>query len=143
MASFCSLSFINLFPNKPWFLRVCSKSLCNEQFLLFPQCFLSIWKHSAIFINLKLSSANSFSLEESADDNFKFDENGRKFFKRVENTAGKREIAHYEQLSFSNGVFKRLAVQIPLVTTRLIPYLHQTSSILRKSPLELLSALLE
>ena len=32
-----------------------------------------------------------------ADDNFKFDENGRKFSKRVENTGGKGEIAHYEQ----------------------------------------------
>ena len=41
---------LNPFPNKPWFLRVCSTSLentvgkgeiaRNEQFLLFPQCFL-------------------------------------------------------------------------------------------------------
>ena len=30
-----------------------------------------------------------------------------------------------------------------LVTTRPIPYLHQTSSVLRKSPLELLCVLLE
>ena len=41
----------NLFPNKPWFLCVCSTSLLKtlgekeenaqtEQFLLFPQCFL-------------------------------------------------------------------------------------------------------
>ena len=29
--------------------------------------------------------------------NFKFDENGRKFFKRVENTVGRGEIALYEQ----------------------------------------------
>ena len=44
----------NPFQNKPWFLRVCSKialkTLCekeiahNEQFLLFPQCFLPIWR---------------------------------------------------------------------------------------------------
>ena len=44
----------NPFPNKPLFLRVCSQSLLktlweeeiaqNKQFLLFPQCFLSIWK---------------------------------------------------------------------------------------------------
>ena len=43
---------VNPFPNKPWFSRVCSKSLLktlgkeeiarNEQFLLFPQCFLPI-----------------------------------------------------------------------------------------------------
>ena len=31
------------------------------------------------------------------DDNVKFDENIRMFFKRVENTAGKGEIACYEQ----------------------------------------------
>ena len=30
-------------------------------------------------------------------DNFKVDENGRKFFKRIENTVGKGEIARYEQ----------------------------------------------
>ena len=43
---------VNPFPNKPWFLHVCSTSLENtvgkgeiahdEQFLLFPQCFLPI-----------------------------------------------------------------------------------------------------
>ena len=32
-------------------------------------------------------------MNEFADDNFKCDENDRKFFKRVENTAGKGEIA--------------------------------------------------
>ena len=41
---------VNDFPNKPWFSHVCSTSLentvgkgviaLNEQFLLFPQCFL-------------------------------------------------------------------------------------------------------
>ena len=46
----------NHFPNKPWFLRVCSRSRSpventvgkgeiarNEQFLLFAQCFLPVW----------------------------------------------------------------------------------------------------
>ena len=39
----------------------------NEQYLLFPQCFLPLGELSAIFIkiSLKLSSANSFSLEDS------------------------------------------------------------------------------
>ena len=36
-------------------------------------------------------------LKQSADDNFKFDENSRKFSKRVENTVGRGEIAHYKQ----------------------------------------------
>ena len=38
--------------------------------------------------------------KQFADDNFKFDENSRKFSKRVENTMGKGEIAHYEQFPF-------------------------------------------
>ena len=40
---------------------------------------------------------HSFKLKEFADNNFELDENGRKFSKWVENTAGKGEIAHYEQ----------------------------------------------
>ena len=39
--------------------------VCNKQFLLFPQCFLLIWRLFLQFSsNLKLSSANSFGLEE-------------------------------------------------------------------------------
>ena len=45
---------VNPFPNKPWFLSVCSMGLLktlrekgeiarDEQFLIFPQCFLPIW----------------------------------------------------------------------------------------------------
>ena len=37
----------------------------NEQFLLFPQCFLPFKKILPFSLNLKLSFANSFSLEES------------------------------------------------------------------------------
>ena len=36
-------------------------------------------------------------MKQFADDNLKFDENGRTFFKWVENTVGKGEIARYEQ----------------------------------------------
>ena len=46
---------------------------------------------------LKGQILDSSKLKEFADDNFEFDENGRKFFKRVENTVGKGEIACYEQ----------------------------------------------
>ena len=41
---------------------------------------------------------DSSKLKVFADDNFKYDKNGRMFFKRVENTVGKGEIARYEQL---------------------------------------------
>ena len=38
----------------------------NEQFRLFPQCFLPVWRTFwSLSSNLKLSSADSFSLEES------------------------------------------------------------------------------
>ena len=40
---------------------------------------------------------DSSNLKEFADNNFKLDENGGKFFKRVENTEGKGEVARYEQ----------------------------------------------
>ena len=50
--------------------------------------------------------------KEFADDNFKFDENGRKFYKRVENTVGKGEIAHYEQFLLFHSVFKGLLLQM-------------------------------
>ena len=43
------------------------------------------------------TNLESSKLREFADDNFKYDENGRKFSKRVENTVGKGEIAHFEQ----------------------------------------------
>ena len=40
---------------------------------------------------------DSCKLKEFPDDYFRFDENGRNFFKRVENTVRKGEIARYEQ----------------------------------------------
>ena len=54
---------VDPFPNKPWFLRVCSyKSFenavgkgeiaRNEQFLLFLQCFLPIWRTFCYFHQL-------------------------------------------------------------------------------------------
>ena len=45
----------------------------------------------------KRQISNSFKLKEFADNNFNFDKNGIKFSKQVENTAGKGEIARYEQ----------------------------------------------
>ena len=42
-----------------------------------------------------------------SDDNLKFDENRRKFSKRVENTVGKGEIAHYEQFLLFPQCFQK------------------------------------
>ena len=49
-------------------------------------------------------------LKEPADDNFKFDENGRKFFKGVQNTVGKGEIARKQFLLFQQCFQKTCTV---------------------------------
>ena len=46
-------------------------------------------------------------LKQFTDNNFKFDENSRKFSKRVENTVGKGEIAHYEQFLLFPQCFQK------------------------------------
>ena len=57
--------YIIPFPNKPWFLRVCSASLLKtlwgkgeiarkEQFLLFPPCFYPLGQVAAISINFTI-----------------------------------------------------------------------------------------
>ena len=49
----------------------------------------------------------SSKLIDFAEDNFKLAENGRKFPKRVENTAGKGEIARYKQFLLSPLCFQK------------------------------------
>ena len=46
-------------------------------------------------------------LKQIEDDILKFDENNRKFSKRVENTVGKGEIAHYEQFLLFPQCFQK------------------------------------
>ena len=46
-------------------------------------------------------------LKRSADYNFEFDVNRRKFSKLVENTVGKGEIAHYEQILLLPQCFQK------------------------------------
>ena len=50
---------------------------------------------------------DSSKLKEFADNNLKFDEKGRKFFKLVENTVGKGEIARYEQFLLFPQCFQK------------------------------------
>ena len=60
---------------------------------------------------LTLSKRTNFRLSQNwlfADDNFKFDGNGRKFSKRVENTVGKGEIAHYVQFLLFPQCFQKV-----------------------------------
>ena len=66
--------------------------------------------------NTSMCNFNSFpnkkfsKLKEFADYNFKFDESSGKFSKKVENTVGKGEIAHYEQFLFFLLCFQRLVL---------------------------------
>ena len=50
---------------------------------------------------------DSSKLKEFADDNLNFGENGREFSKWVENTAGKGEIARYEQFLLFPQCFQK------------------------------------
>ena len=58
-------------------------------------------------LSTKRQFLDSSKLKEFADDNFKLDENGRKFFKSVENTVGKGEIARYEQFLLFPQCFQK------------------------------------
>ena len=50
---------------------------------------------------------DSSKLKVFADNNFKFDENGGEFYKRVENTEEKGEIARYEQFLLFPQCFQK------------------------------------
>ena len=60
---------------------------------------------------LTLSQMTNFrpfqTKKKFADNNFKFDENGQKFFKHVENTEVKGEIAPYEQFLLFPQCFQK------------------------------------
>ena len=47
-------------------------------------------------------------MKEFADNNFRFEESGRKSSKWVENTAGKGEMTHYEQLLLFPQCFQKI-----------------------------------
>ena len=68
------------------------------------------------FPNDKFFGDSAYKLKEFADDDFKFDENGRKFFKWVgekkkKKTVGKEKLLVTSNISFSQGVSKRLVLQ--------------------------------
>ena len=51
---------------------------------------------------------DSLKLKEFIDDIFEFNENGRKFFKRLENTVGKGEIGLFPHCLYSRHVKTRV-----------------------------------
>ena len=54
----------------------------------------------SFLLNLSQTILDSSRLNDFADDNFEFNEDGKKVFKRIENTVGKGEIALYGQFLF-------------------------------------------
>ena len=102
-------------------------------FSLFPTiCFTRSWTNPVMWARFKLLVLSAFNLEkftffpwskeltlyqttnfrlfklkDFADDNFIYYENGRKFFKRIDNTVGKGEIAHYEQFLLFPQCFQK------------------------------------
>ena len=67
---------------------------------------LIYYRHFSLLFT-KQQILDSSKLKKFADDNFKFEENGRKFFKRVENTVGNGEIACYEQFLLFPQCFQK------------------------------------
>ena len=61
----------------------------------------------AVLTHYQTTNFRLSKLKEFACDNFKFEENGRKLSKRVENTVGKGEIAHYEQFLLFPQCFQK------------------------------------
>ena len=75
----------------------------------FPQSFQKTYFPGSLTFS-QATNLDSFKLKDLADDNFKSDENGRKFFKRVENTVGKGEIARYEQFLLFPQCFQKTSI---------------------------------
>ena len=73
---------------------------------------------------------------------FEFDTNGREFSKRVENTVGKGEIAHYEQFLLFQQCFQRFVHQTHKnqglfrkglnVVKIMVPVFYRVENIVRK-----------
>ena len=59
--------------------------------------FGNMWQKEVLFIPFPNDKFYSSKLKVFSDNNFKFDKNGKNFFKRVEKTVGKGEIARYDQ----------------------------------------------
>ena len=60
----------------------------------------------ALLTHYQTTNSRLFQIE-LANDKFKFYENSRKFFKQVENSVGKGEIARYEQFLLFPQCFQK------------------------------------
>ena len=83
------------------------KSTGNQHFLFLAQCPLHRHRQISLLTHYQTLILDSSKLKAFADNNFRFDENGRKLSKQVENTAGKGEIARYEQFLLYPQCFQK------------------------------------
>ena len=65
-----------------------------------------------LLTHYQTTNVKLFKLKEFANDNFKFDKNGRKLSKRVENTVGKGETAHYKQFLLFPQCFQKACQKV-------------------------------
>ena len=80
--------------SKSLFLRVVKFSVLCDKGLI----------HDPVLTVSQMTNCSFFQ----TDDKFKFLENGKKFFKRIENTLGKGEIAPYEQFLLFPQFFQKI-----------------------------------
>ena len=71
---------------------------------------LTLYQTKQALNPFQMTILDSSKVKEFADDNFEFYENGRKFSKRVEITARKGEIAHYEQFLLFPQCFQKTCI---------------------------------
>ena len=79
----------------------------NENFSSFPSVLNSLHIKFQALTLYKRQILDSSKLKMFADDSFNFDENGGEFFKWLENTVGKGEIAHYEKFLLFPQCFQK------------------------------------
>ena len=130
----CSFRAISSFPTM--FFKSCMLLMCLNEYLWsegltirkkkYGSCFplfiravsvyLAVLSNCVLFFLVPVRCLNSFpndksqdssKLKKSANDNFIFDGNGGEFSKRVVNTVGKGEIAHYEQFLLFPQCFQK------------------------------------
>ena len=68
------------------------------------------WELSHLTLYEKKKFLDESKLKVFTEDNFSLNENGNKFFKRVENTVGKEEIARFEQFLLFPQCFQKTCI---------------------------------
>ena len=94
-----TINFLNVFV-----IRVIFEILLSHRHSSLKKCNVIL---SILYPFPKQHILDSSEQKDFADDNFKYDKNGRNFFKQVENTVGKGEIAFYKQFLLFPQCFQK------------------------------------